>query len=428
MLWPTPRLLWFTFWLVLPGCALAGISMAANPLITLYLLIVTALLGFDAYRLNDTVKRASVTADGRVSAYKDRPSELPLTAQVPPELAELDVALALPDEFQASEPVISTRTSGKVSMAFTPSARGEFPIRRAFVSARSTWGLWRLRSHRDVNLTVQVFPDLSKDPASQKLFAALQQGPRIHRFLGRGREVERLRDYAPGDSFDEIYWKATARRGSPVSKVFQVERTQDIYAIVDGSRLGNRNQALERFVSASLLLAIAAEKNTDNFGLLTFGDRIEHFVRAAHGKDHFHRCREAIYDLQPALVSPDFNELFTFINLRIRKRALLFFLTDLSDPLLAETFLRDARMVAHRHVVMVNQIADAGDRPLFTGALPGNELEVQSRLAGHLQWAKLRELERALSHNGIRMRLLKPEQASTEMIGQYMDIKRRQLL
>jgi uncharacterized protein (DUF58 family) len=213
-----------------------------------------------------------------------------------------------------------------------------------------------------------------------------------------------------------------------VSKVFQVERTQDIYAVVDGSRLGNRNQALERFVTSSLLLAVAAEKSSDHFGLLTFTDKVEQFVRAAHGKGHFHRCREAIFALQPSSVSPDFAEVFAFVNLRIRKRALLFFLTDLSDPLLAETFSRDAVTVTRRHVVMVDQIADAGDRPLFSGALPESESDVQARLAGHLQWAKLRELERSLRHIGVRMQLLKPEMASAELIGQYRTIKQRQLL
>jgi uncharacterized protein (DUF58 family) len=285
-----------------------------------------------------------------------------------------------------------------------------------------------MRIRRTVDVTVQVFPDLSKDPASRKLFAMFRPGQRVQRIIGRGREIERLREYAAGDSFDEIYWKATARRGAPISKVFQVERTQDIYAIVDGSRLGNRNQALERFVTASLLLAVAAEKNSDNFGLLTFSDRIQHFVRASHGKGHFHRCRQAIFDLQPSLVSPDFGELLTFINLRIRKRALLFFLTDLSDPLLAETFLRDASLIARRHVLMVDQIADAGDRPLFSGPLPESEADVQSRLAGHLQWAKLRELERALSHLGIHMQLLNSGAASSELISQYMNVKQRQLL
>ena len=415
MLSPSSRLLWWTFWIAVPILTLAGFDLRA----AILLLPIAGLVVFDAYRLHRALALTQISTASTITAYKDRASNISVAiASHPP---GTQIALVMPPSFH-------TDGNHSFEIAFTPQRRGEFHITDAYLCAPSPWGFLKLRAHRTINLKVQVFPDLSKDPASRQLFVTLQQGQRIQRVVGRGREVERLREYASGDSFDEVYWKATARRGFPVTKVFQVERTQDIYAIVDGSRLGNRNQALERFVNGSLLLAIAAEKNSDNFGLLTFSNRIHDFVRAAHGKGHFHRCRQAIFDLQPAPVSPDFAELFTFINLRIRKRALLCFLTDLSDPLLAETFSRDAAFIARRHVVMVNQIADAVDRPLFTGNLPANSDEVQTRLAGHLQWAKLRELQISLSHIGVHMQLLQHGTASAELISQYRTIKQRQLL
>jgi len=419
---PAPRLLWTISLLFIPALTLLGVNESVLPLVAILIIVLPCVFALDAYRLSNALALVKVSADASVSAYKDRMATLEVMVTLPKSIRELQIALDVPISFVQADAIARVTSPAKISFAFTAQSRGEFAIQKAFIAAASAWGLWRLRSEKPLNLLVKVFPDLSKDPSSRRLFSTLQ------RLIGRGREVERLRDYAPGDSFDEVYWKATAKRGSPVSKVFQVERTQDIYAIVDGSRLGNRNQALERFVSASLLLAVAAEKNSDNFGLLTFTDKVEHFVRAAHGKGHFHRCREAIYDLQPTPVSPDFAELFTFINLRIRKRALLFFLTDLSDPLLAETFSRGVVIVTRRHIVMVDQIADAGDRPLFSGALPETERDVQTRLAGHLQWAKLRELERSLRHIGVHMQLLKPEQTIAELIGQYMTIKQRQLL
>jgi len=54
---------------------------------------------------------------------------------------------------------------------------------------------------------------------------------------GKGRDFEKLREYIPGDSLDDIHWKATAKRGHPVTKVFQIERTQEVYVILDASRL-----------------------------------------------------------------------------------------------------------------------------------------------------------------------------------------------
>jgi uncharacterized protein (DUF58 family) len=246
--------------------------------------------------------------------------------------------------------------------------------------------------------------------------------------LGGGREFERLREYAPGDSYDEIAWKASARRGRPIVRVFQVERTQDVYAVIDSSRLGARSGAVEQYVSAALMLALAAENNGDNFGLVSFSDRVNHFVSPARGKLHFARCRDAIYDLQAGSVSPDFAEAFSFLQLRVRRRSLLLFLTDLADPMLAEAFLRDVHLLSRRHVVLVNRLSDQDVRPLFSGKLPENPEEISVRLAGHLQWATLKDLERNLGRLGVGTSLLTPGSVGLDLVRQYNDVKRRQTL
>jgi uncharacterized protein (DUF58 family) len=176
------------------------------------------------------------------------------------------------------------------------------------------------------------------------------------------------------------------------------------------------------------MLALAAENNGDNFGLVTFSDRVNHFVAPARGKLHFARCRDAIFDLKASSVSPDFAELFAFLQLRIRRRSLLLFLTDLADPLLAETFLRDVHLVSRRHIVLVNRLSDHEVRPLFSGQLPANQDEISARLAGHLQWATLKDLERSLGRLGVGMSLLTPGSVGLDLVAQYNSVKRRQAL
>src|SRR5439155_1828093 len=66
-------------------------------------------------------------------------------------------------------------------------------------------------------------------------------GLHAERQVGKGREFEKLREYVPGDGYDEIHWKATAKRGRPITKVFQIERTQEIYVVIDASRLSARS-------------------------------------------------------------------------------------------------------------------------------------------------------------------------------------------
>jgi uncharacterized protein (DUF58 family) len=263
---------------------------------------------------------------------------------------------------------------------------------------------------------------------------ALRQGvsgAHSMRQIGRGREFEKLREYLPGDSMDEIHWKATARRGRPISKVFQVERTQEVYVVIDASRLSGRaageENTLERSIAAGLIVGAAAEKRGDLFGLAAFSDRVEAFVRARSGKAHYAACRDAIYELQPRPVSPDFDEIATFLRLRLRRRALLLFLTSLDDPVLAENFARATKVLARRHLVLAGMVRPESARRLFEGDVESVE-DVYRELAGHLSWKRLKELEGVLARQGVRLSVIEPGHFSSSVIGIYDSVKQRQLL
>src|SRR5207249_4933492 len=99
---------------------------------------------------------------------------------------------------------------------------------------------------------------------------------------------------------------------------------------------------------------LASEQQGHLFGLLTFSDKVQKFVRAKNGKAHYAACRDALYALQPQIVTPDFDELCSFIRLRLRRRALLVFLTALDDPVLAESFVRNMDLIRRQHLILVN--------------------------------------------------------------------------
>ena len=99
---------------------------------------------------------------------------------------------------------------------------------------------------------------------------------------------------------DEIHWKATAKRNRAITKTFQVERTQEIYVVIDASRLSARpvvlagieQPALERYVTSALLLLAAAQHQGDRFGLVTYDHRVRTFVRTSGGMKPTARARE----------------------------------------------------------------------------------------------------------------------------------------
>jgi uncharacterized protein (DUF58 family) len=319
----------------------------------------------------------------------------------------------------------------RVDWLCQPRRRGSYLIRECYLESSSPLGLWAVRGTQPASLEIRVYPNLRDDGALK----ALRRGSEnlhVTRQVGRGREFEKLREYSPGDSSDEIHWKATARRGRPVTKVFQVERTQEIYVVIDASRLSARTiggeSALERSIKAALTVGAVTERRGDLFGIAAFSDRVDTFVRARGGKLHYSACREAINGLRPRAVSPDFEEIATFLRLRLRRRSLVMFLTALDDPVLAERFERSAQLLSSRHLVMAAMLRPRSAQPLFHDPAIESTEDIYRALAGHLGWSKLRELQGTLARRGVHLALFEPESFAANLVTLYDDAKQRQLL
>ncbi len=369
----------------------------------------------------------------------------------------LRVGLVLPPSFHTENEVQEVALPGgcdwsRIEWRLTPRRRGRSRLRQACVGAVSPLGLWLVRALAPVDAELRVYPNLL---AERRRLAALflhrgAFGMHVQRQVGKGREFEKLREYVPGDDFGEIHWKATAKRGRPVTKVFQIERTQEVYVVIDASRLSSRaaetdgiaagagapspgtpipeQTVLERYVTAALVLGLAAQQQGDLFGLIAFSDRVEGFLRAQGGKSHYAACRDAIYALEPRQASPDFEEVASFIRLRLRRRALLVFLTALDDPVLAEGFMRGTDLLRGQHLLLVSMMKPPGAQPLFSRAGAASMDDLYERLGGHLQWQRLRELEMGLRRRGVSFSLLQNERLAAQLVSQYLEVKRRQTL
>jgi uncharacterized protein (DUF58 family) len=155
---------------------------------------------------------------------------------------------------------------------------------------------------------------------------------------------------------------------------------------------------------------------------------VETFVRAKSGQVHHRALRDALYALQPRRVNPDFGEICSFLRLRLRRRALVFFLTNLDDEVLAEAFTNDIPLLSRQHLVLVNTMRLPGIEPLFTQPDTQSVEEVYEHLAGHVQWHKLRECQRVLKRYGVTLSMLDSAAAAPQLVSQYMQVKQRQAL
>ena len=432
MIVPGSRILLAAALVVLPAATLAGIMPALALPCAGILAVCFAASVVDALLSGRRVAALGGSAPVLVRLTKDVRADVTITLENRSAWAlSVRAGLAMPAGVESERLTENvTLQPGRSALAWpcTGVTRGDHALRDLYVEAPSPLGLWLARARLPVACTLRVYPNL-RDRATAALFLrAPNAGMRVHRQVGKGREFERLREYIPGDSYEDVHWKATAHRRTPVVKLYQVEQAQEVYVLVDASRLSAREQILESYVTAALHLALAAERQGDRFGLVTFSDRPHRLVRARNGMDHFRLCRETIYNLHARRVSPDFRELFTSLQVNLRRRSLLIFFTSLDDPLLAETFAREVSLMARRHLVLVNVMRTAGSQPLFEGDAPGDVESAYRALAGQMRWNKMHELQIALRNRGVRLSVVDPQNIKAQATSAYLEIKRRQLL
>jgi len=430
---------------------LPGAALVAWPVF--FLTIGFAIL--DAAMAGRRLDGVMVAAADVVRMTVDRPAQIPLTiAKEHKPALRLRVALSLPREVLPAQDVMELvlapdQDTLAVSWPCRAVRRGEYPLTHCWVETGSWAGLWGVRRRMDLDTAVRAYPNLVTGRDHLKgLFRRREWGLHPQRRVGKGREFEQLRDYLPGDSYEDIDWKATARWLRPVTRTYQVEQAQEIYLVLDGSRLSTRSAAyvidrrrqtrsaeaqpevsvFDRYVTAALVMTVVADQLSDRFGLLVFSDKLDYFLKAGRGKAHHNACRDALYTRIPRPVAPDFDELFTFVATHLRKRALLVFLTSLDDPVVAEGFLRAMTIVARRHVMLVNMFRPPGAHPLFSSGDIHAVHGIYQHLLGHMLWESLSETRRRLKQHGVGFGLLDKEQLSSQLVSQYLEVKQRQLL
>ena len=451
---PTYRLLFLVGIIFLPLTLLVVVFSSIAGLTIVLAAVTLIAVATDAYRSQGRLGGIRVTLPKvhRISKGRQGNFDLQIENQNL-KISNIRLGLAFPKEIytQAVELRIELPEDNPISSVdweLTGLKQGCYHLDTCYLETASLWGFWSVRSAVRINMEIRVYPNLFDERKNLSgLFLNKGLGIHTQRQVGKGRDFEQLREYLPGDSFEDIHWKTTAKRGEPITKVYQIERTQQIYVIIDASRLSARSPdvnslsikgdarttadlttMLQRFITGALIMALAAERQGDLFGLLTFDDKVRSFLTAKKGKAHFNICRDALYTLEPQNVSPDFAELFTFIGTKIRRRALLVFLTHLDDPVLADSFAQYIDLISRNHVILVNMLKPMVAKPLFSSESVLTVNDVYSELGGHLLWRRLQETQKVLQRRGVGMGMLDNENLCTELVSQYLTLKRRQVL
>lgn len=326
---------------------------------------------------------------------------------------------------------LAPRGYSTATLAFTPPARGSYRFGEVGVVSFGPRRLAAWRGTAPIAEEVRVYPDIQ----AVKQYALLASrgllheiGVRAARYAGAGTEFESLRDYLPGDSFRDVDWKATARRGTPVVRRYEVERSQTVVVAVDAGRLmtpvSGGITKLDRAINAALLLSYLATQMGDQVGLLVFGRDVRAYLPPKRGHRQFLAILEALYSVEGKLEEPDYQGALRYLTTRLPRRALVVVFTELAGEQASERLLRTLGSLAPRHLPLMVTLRN---REVEARAVcdPTSENEVFSAaVAEDLLRDKAAAL-RALQARGALALDVAPERLSVATVNRYLEIKAR---
>lgn len=312
-----------------------------------------------------------------------------------------------------------------------PPRRGDYQFRDLNLRWNGILGMIIRQARFSSAAAVKVYPnllDIRKYELLVRKGQLTEMGLRQTRILGSGTEFERLREYQFDDEFRMIDWKATARRGKPISRQFETERSQTIMAILDAGRLMRSPVAdlakLDYAVNAVLMLAYVAGLRGDKVGMLTFADQVMHYLAPRGGKGQFHRMLATLYAIESQPVESNYARAFAYLGAKHKKRSLVVIFSDLASGLAAKSIIAQVAPLWPRHLPLLVAISDpAVDQ--IAHARPRDSATMYSRAVAEQVLDERAVILESLRQRGVMTLDVPANQLTIAVVNKYLELKAR---
>jgi len=358
------------------------------------------------------------------------------------------------------------RVPASIRYRIAPSERGDCETGWLYVRYRSPLGLAERWARAPLTQTVRVYPALRTGEEQQIFLARSRQIDlqlRQVRQRGLGRDFESLREYREGDDLRDLCWTATARRGSPITRQYQTERSQPVWIVLDCGRLMRSRVAtategaggfnprknpsegiwasapekpapgskvhskLDHACTTAVALAQLALYSGDRVGLLAYGAGLQQRLLPGRGAAHLRQFIESLSQVHAETGEADHLRATATLNRLQPRRALILWITDLAESAMRPEVIDGAVQLLRRHVLLFVAMAQP-EVESIAQARPKN-IEQMFRAAAAQEMAGRRELLLARLHEHGALTLdLNPEALTSSVLNQYLTIKERAMV
>jgi uncharacterized protein (DUF58 family) len=344
----------------------------------------------------------------------------------------------VPGQLRSQPPALTIKVGAHAEATaayqICPLRRGDAQLGDCYLRYQSVLHIAEKWVRVSLKQTVRIYPDL-EDAKHHSIYLLrsrqMATEKRRSRIRGIGREFESLREYQQGDEYRDICWTAAGRRGKLVTRIYQIERSQTMWIVIDSGRLMRARvggfSKLDHAVNAALSLAQVALYSGDRVGLVTYGRAIRQQLPAAKGSAHMRQLIEGLALVQEESSEADHLHMAGRLLTDQKRRSLIVWLTDLAETAMTPEVIEAASMMMPKHLVLFVVIGqpDLGE---LAAKRPGSEAEMY-QVAAAQEMVHRRELLLArLRERGALALEVNSGAISPALINSYLQIKERNQL
>ena len=324
--------------------------------------------------------------------------------------------------------------SASIAYSLRPVERGAYTFGKINIFLSTPLGLLQRRMQFGKAATVPVYPSIMQMKQLElRAFdrIAQHQGIKKIRRIGHSYEFEQIKNYVRGDDYRSINWKASSRRNTLMVNQYEDERAQQIYSVIDKSRVMKMPfeglSLMDYAINSSLAISNVALQKYDRAGLITFSDKVGAAVKSDSKPTQLNKILLALYKEQERPVEANYELLYYAARKLIKGRSLLLLYTNFESRFALERVLPVLRRINRLHLLVVVFFENTEIRQFVEEEAETLEGIYQKTVARKFLNEK-QQMVQMLRQYGIQSVLTRPEDLSINTVNKYLELKSRGLI
>lgn len=355
-----------------------------------------------------------------VSNQSNRKFKLKIIDEIPFQFNERDFSI---------ETSLAAEKIEKINYSLIPVHRGAYSFGNVNAFVKTSISLVAKKEITAIARSIAVYPSIIQMKQQELIafnHASLTQGENKVRKIGRSYEFDQIKQYVAGDDPRNINWKASSAHNELMLNHYEDERSQQIYSIIDKSRVMkmpfNGLTLVDYAINSSLAFSNIVLKKQDKAGIISFSKKIDTSLKADKGSRHLKRILYVLYKERYDYSEANYEALYATIRRTISNRSLLFLYTNFDSVYALERNIPVLRMINKYHLLVVVFFENT-ELESYSKTGAKTVLDIYQQTIAKKFILEKNQMVKELNRHGIQAIKCAPEDLSVNTINKYLELK-----